>query len=236
MNTISSMPGTRPGPTSVHPTDDQLYDYGHGRLGEVESSLLDRHLAQCPACARKIERGRRLLTVLGGLRPAAHGEAQHREWLRRAILEAARRARESSRQRLNHWAAQASALAGLVLQWTPSASRVPAQLELVRSFIGSSAWHLEAGLAPTKPLNTWEPHGSAWPAAADRIGILVRHWPSNQPSPLLVFAPADQPGRPEVRMARRGAGRPDRVASFTARRPGRYLVGFEPTSPKGDGP
>lgn len=236
MNSITPMPGTRPGPALAHPADDQLYDYGHGRLGEVESSLLDRHLAECPACARKLERGRRLLTVLGGLRPAAHGEAQHREWLRRAILEAARRAKDSYRQRLNQWAAQASAFAGLVLQWTPGASRVPAQLELVRSFISSSSWHLEAGPAPTKPLNTWEPHGSAWPAAADRIGIRVRHWPSSQPSPLLVFAPADQPGRPEVRTARRGAGGSDRVASFTARRAGRYLVGFETGSPTGDGP
>jgi len=214
-----------------HPTDDQLYDYCHARLGEVEASLVVRHLEQCPACARKLEKGQRLLTVLGGFTPEAYGAAYHRDILRRALLAAARRAtRAAHHRRLAEWAVRESAFAGLVFQWSPGSTQgnAPSQLTLVRTFTGSSSWHLEAGAKPGKPLNATDPHAMAWPATPDHIGVLVRHWPEKQAAPLVVFARENDPAHAEVEVPRRHPKWHARVASFCAAKPGRFLLGFEP--------
>ena len=213
----------------AHPTENQIYEYCHSRLDEVASGILARHLDHCPACLQRVEQGRAFLGLLGGLTAFNYGAAYHRDLLRQALATAARRhARPACRRRLRQWAEREEEFAGLVVQWTPGETNHAAQLKSVRTFTGSSSWHLQAGSTPGKPLNSTEPHASAWPAMADQIGVLVRHWPLRQAAPLVLFTPETEPARVQVDIPRPHPKWRARLASFRANYPGRFLLGFEP--------
>jgi hypothetical protein len=51
----------------VHPTDDQLNEYLDGALDPQQVQRIDRHLAECPACARRLEELRTLFSELAEL-------------------------------------------------------------------------------------------------------------------------------------------------------------------------
>lgn len=222
--------------TTRHPTSEQLYDYSHARLNEIEARAVAMHLEECPECAGKLEQGRRLLTVLGAATPAAYGAAKHRDVLRRALQSAAGTIVPTGwRKRLADWAAQEREFAGTVLKWTPATADEPTgKLKMVRTFTGSSSWHIQDAAMGREDAHPAEPRANIWATGATSIGVLVESWPARLAAPLLCLTSEDSRGRPQVKAPRRHPRLPAPLATFKVTRPGRYVLGLEPTPADAD--
>lgn len=58
----------------LHPTDDALHDWADGALDPAARPALERHLTQCEACRRQVERLRGLLALAAAAPRAAEPE------------------------------------------------------------------------------------------------------------------------------------------------------------------
>ena len=80
----------------LHPTDDALHDWADGALDPAARPALERHLTQCEACRRQVERMRGLLALAAAAPRAAEPEGDLWPSIRARIAAPAVRALQSA--------------------------------------------------------------------------------------------------------------------------------------------
>lgn len=236
---------------AVHPDIEQLVAYFAGGLSDHEEETVERHVAQCSACAELSGRCLAATEVLNSWSAAAHGAAVQRRLLTEALQRAEGEEKDPAlRLRLRRWREQWAGRAQAALQAVIEASGVVARgmdgltrrgsdwsfgLETaVAGTWGEAADEGSEAILVSSKLSTDQPRALIEiRGVAGDIVVRIDNLRLGSTPPLVVLITLKAGDALVTRVAevRPQPGSQAGIARFTQVEAGSYIVAFEPLEP-----